>query len=269
MDSLILTLTPLHPFLPSTPTIESSMVLPDVGEAADIDAGASASAAQPSQRITPYLSKVAARPGTTPKAHTPATGGKFAERQNAGSVVAALNAHLEVPAAAEAEEGDAMEVDGGAAAAARGGVEVEVLGAPLAPGAKYMVDRLEDRVRWAAGGAGWLAWVAARQAFPFVVVGCAGRMTGGWRWQRRLGNCCPYAMPGRLLLPPSTTDNLPALLTPFPPPPGTTQTGCVSGESHPGGRGGGGRRGAPHGRCGTAARAVCGSRGVRQRGRPP
>lgn len=94
-----------------------------------------------SQRLTPYLSKSAPRP------HTPAAAGKFAERPNAGSTVASLNAHLEVPLAAAApggEAGEAMEVDGGGGAAAP---EVAVLGQPMQRGATYMVDRLEERVR--------------------------------------------------------------------------------------------------------------------------
>ncbi len=133
------------------------MVLGD----ADGENGSGNAPAAPSQRITPYLAKVAAlRPTSAAKPHTPQSSGKFAERQNAGSVVASLNAHLEVPAV----EAEAMEVDGGAAADSSSGgsrrVEVEVLGQPLGAGAKYMVDRLEDKVRrlWGAvgGGVGWV-----------------------------------------------------------------------------------------------------------------
>lgn len=121
------------------------MVVGDI----DSENGGGNAPAAPSQRITPYLSKVAAlRPASAAKAHTPQSSGKFAERQNAGSVVASLNAHLEVPAGeAGSGEAEAMDVDGGAAAASGSGrVEVEVLGQPLGAGAKYMVDRLEDKV---------------------------------------------------------------------------------------------------------------------------
>ena len=119
------------------------MVLADVGGEGAENVGGAANAgasAAPSARITPYLARTAAA-----KPHTPATGGKFAERQNAGAVVASLNAHLEAPAPAAAA-GEAMEVDGGAGAEGGARVAVEVLGAPPAAGAKYMVDRLEARV---------------------------------------------------------------------------------------------------------------------------
>lgn len=126
----------------------------------DGENGSSNAPPAPSQRITPYLAKVAAlRPTSAAKPHTPQSSGKFAERQNAGSVVASLNAHLEVPAEeAAGSEAEAMDVDGGAAAVAAGSisgrVEVEVLGQPLGAGAKYMVDRLEDKVRrWECGRA--------------------------------------------------------------------------------------------------------------------
>lgn len=128
----------------------------------DGENGSSNAPPAPSQRITPYLAKVAAlRPTSAAKPHTPQSSGKFAERQNAGGVVASLNAHLEVPAEEPAGgEAEAMDVDGGAAAVAAGSgsgsgrVEVEVLGQPLGAGAKYMVDRLEDKVRrWECGRA--------------------------------------------------------------------------------------------------------------------
>lgn len=128
---------------PVPPALPRSMLLGD----ADGEHEVGGVPAAPSQRITPYLSRVAAlRPATAAKAHTPQSGGKFAERANAGSVVASFNTHLELPAA-EAE-GEAMEVDGGAAAGSGGSgqLEVEVLGQPLGAGAKYMVDRLEGKV---------------------------------------------------------------------------------------------------------------------------
>lgn len=130
-------------------------MLADVGSEGAENVGGAANAGasgQPSARITPYLARTSAA-----KPHTPATSGKFAERQNAGAVVASLNTHLEVPAAPAGAE--AMEVDGAAAAGPTSAcsVEVQVLGAPPAAGAKYMVDRLEARVgAWggcqAAGG---------------------------------------------------------------------------------------------------------------------
>ena len=141
------------------------MVLADVGSTdggMDSDAGPQQrEQPQPaSQRITPYMSKVAPRPTSATKPHTPATAGKFAERQNAGSVVSVLNPHLAAPQAAEGEA-DAMDVDGGQQGQRR--CEFQVLGQPLAAGSKYMVDRLEDKVGGCVGGwvlRGWVGgWV--------------------------------------------------------------------------------------------------------------
>ena len=121
-----------------------SVVLPDIGAGEDsADASASAAVGPQSQRITPYMNKVVARPTSTIKSYSPSTGGKFAGRQGSGSVVASLNSHLEVPPVAE---GDAMELDG----AKPTGVPrctVQVLGQAQGAHAKYMVDRLEDKVR--------------------------------------------------------------------------------------------------------------------------
>ena len=126
------------------------MALADVGPTDGTENADTPSMAQlPSQRITPYISKVAPRPASVTKAHTPSTGGKFAERQGAGSVVASLNAHLEVPSTSEEE---AMDVDGEQGAAQR--CDVAVLGQPLTYGSKYMVDRLEDKVG-RCGGCEW------------------------------------------------------------------------------------------------------------------
>ena len=91
--------------------------------------------AQPSQRITPYLAKSSAA-----RRHTPASSGKFKERMQSGAVQAVLNAHV------EAAGGEPMDVEGTRC-------EVQVLGAPLHPGARFMVDRLEDKV-----GRGTYAW---------------------------------------------------------------------------------------------------------------
>lgn len=137
---LVPRLLPMQPWPPKT-TRPCSMAPTDLdpsagSENADMSA---AGAQQPSQRITPYMSK--ARPASTTQHHTPASGGKFAERQDAGSVLTSLNTHLEVPA-----EGEAMEVDGPLGAVALQRCAVEVLGNPLAAGVKYMVDRLEDKV---------------------------------------------------------------------------------------------------------------------------
>lgn len=105
---------PVHPIHPSSPlSLIRSLVLGEIGEGGENAEPASAAHAGTSQRITPYLSKHAPRPASATKPHTPATAGKFAERQNSGAVVASLNAQLEVPAAA-AGDGEAMEVDGGA-----------------------------------------------------------------------------------------------------------------------------------------------------------
>ncbi|KAL4852696.1 DNA polymerase alpha subunit B [Chlorella vulgaris] len=125
------------------------MVLADVATVNCAEKAGTPSSAQQgaSQRITPYMSRVAARSASASKAyvHTPTTGGKFAERQGAGSVVASLNSHLEVLAAAGSE---AMDVDGGEghAAAASLRCDFAVLGQPLPADCKYMVDRLEDKV---------------------------------------------------------------------------------------------------------------------------
>jgi hypothetical protein len=138
-----------------------SMVLADVATVNGAEKAGTPSSAQQgaSQRITPYMSRVAARSASASKAyvHTPTTGGKFAERQGAGSVVASLNSHLEVLAAAGSE---AMDVDGGEGHAAAASLRCDfvVLGQPLPADCKYMVDRLEDKVRGAQGG-GWVGRV--------------------------------------------------------------------------------------------------------------
>ena len=124
------------------------MVLADVSTTdggMDSDAGPQQREQQQpaSQRITPYMSKVAPRPTSATKPHTPATAGKFAERQNAGSVVSVLNPHLAAPQAAE---GEGMDVDGGQQQHGQQQCEIEVLGQPLSAASKYMVDRLEDKV---------------------------------------------------------------------------------------------------------------------------
>lgn len=133
-----------------------SMEMGEMGSVAEgVENAGSASAQPASQRITPYLSKVVPqRPGRTPRAHTPATGGKFAERQNAGAVVASLNAHLALPGGGSGAA-EAMELDESATAAEAGGgmqqrCSLEVLGQPMGRSDKFMVDRLEDKV-----GQGW------------------------------------------------------------------------------------------------------------------
>lgn len=102
---------------------------------------------RPSQRITPYL-KAGSRPGSavTPcsagKPLTPASSGKFAERQQAGTVVATLNQQIEATAQCEAMELDAS------TSGRPGGCELRILGAPLSHDERYMVDRIEDRVAY-------------------------------------------------------------------------------------------------------------------------
>lgn len=168
---------PLHAHLLSNgpaSAVLCSLVMGELGGGAEGAENEGGAAAQPAgQRITPYMSKVAPqRPSLTPRAHTPTTGGKFAERQNAGAVVASLNAHLELPAAS-AEGVEAMELDGPAAAAnsdAQPRCTVEVLGRPMGPSDKFMVDRLEDKVGegrgcqeggWSGCGGGRMAGAAA------------------------------------------------------------------------------------------------------------
>ena len=60
--------------------------------------GPAATSAQPSQRISPYLSKQTPRPGSTAKPRTPASSGKFKERLQGGEVQAVLNSHIQAPA---------------------------------------------------------------------------------------------------------------------------------------------------------------------------
>jgi DNA polymerase alpha subunit B len=114
-------------------------------EDVDVDSPAGAAAAakaaagaapgsHPSQRLTPYLAKAAAAAAKRPR--TPASApssAKFRERAARGAVVATLNEHLPAP---EARAADAPRA------------EVAVLGAPLARGARYMVNRLEDRAAY-------------------------------------------------------------------------------------------------------------------------
>eukprot|EP00887_Chlorella_sp_A99_P006184 scaffold3.g6184.t1 len=114
------------------------------GTAQDGGADAQQQQQQPSQRITPFLTK--SRPSASRA--TPASSGKFAERAGAGAVQAVLNPEIEAPAA---EAGDAMDVDAGAQGAARRRCEVRVLGVALPRGVRYMVDRTEDKVAYQEG----------------------------------------------------------------------------------------------------------------------
>jgi hypothetical protein len=129
------------------------MVLGELGggEGENGGVGGSAGGASTSQRITPYLSKVAPRPATPAAEHTPTTGGRFAERQNAGATLTSLNPQLEVPAAGGEES--AMEVDGGVGGGSGPRCRIEVLGRPMRWSDKFMADRLEDKV----GSRAWLA----------------------------------------------------------------------------------------------------------------
>jgi DNA polymerase alpha subunit B len=97
--------------------------LPDVADA-PVNAG---------QRISPFLRKVVAAP-EQPRPHTPAGPGKFKERCSNGAVHAVLNESVTVPASCK---------DDGAPPPA-----IEVLGAPVAADARFMVDRLMDKAAY-------------------------------------------------------------------------------------------------------------------------
>lgn len=101
-----------------------NMEVPDVADA-PVNAG---------QRISPFLrNKVAAAP-EQPRPHTPAGPGKFKERCANGAVQAVLNESVAVPASCK---------DDGAPPPS-----VEVLGAPVAADARFMVDRLIDKAAY-------------------------------------------------------------------------------------------------------------------------
>jgi hypothetical protein len=119
------------------------MVLAEVEPTPGRENGVSASSLSGSgQRITPYMTRIAASPASAVKMHTPQSSGKFAERQGIGSVVASLNAQLE-EASCKVE---GMEVDGEAHQNGTPRCDFGVLGTPEGLDTKYMADRLEDKV---------------------------------------------------------------------------------------------------------------------------
>lgn len=67
--------------------------------------GGGGGSVQPSQRISPYLSKQPPRPASAPKPRTPASTGKFRERALASEVLAVLNPHVAAPAEVRLEQG--------------------------------------------------------------------------------------------------------------------------------------------------------------------
>ena len=109
-------------------------VLPG-SEGGEPSGGGQAGGGGPSQRITPYMSRLQPKHAATP----PSASVQFRARAQAGETVAVLGPAAATPAAA----GEAMEVEGAEGSC----VELEVLGRPMPANARFMVDRPEDKVR--------------------------------------------------------------------------------------------------------------------------